>query len=60
MAVTVAQMARLPARVRRRDGSEIHFESERILSAIRRAGQATGEFAEDEAAVAELPRWSRF
>ena len=49
MAVPVASLARLPASVRRRDGSSVAFEADRILSAIRRAGEASGEFAEDEA-----------
>jgi ribonucleoside-triphosphate reductase len=43
-----APVARLPARLRRRDGSEVTFDSDRIQSAIRRAGEASGEFAEDE------------
>ncbi|MGB5562422.1 MAG: ribonucleoside triphosphate reductase [Sedimenticolaceae bacterium] len=43
-----APVARLPARLRRRDGSEVAFDSDRIQSAIRRAGEASGEFAEDE------------
>ena len=49
MSVPATEVARLPARIRRRDGTESVFESERILSAIRRAGEATGEFADDEA-----------
>ena len=49
MSVTATQVARLPARIRRRDGSQTPFDSDRILSAIHRAGEATGEFAEDEA-----------
>ncbi len=49
MAVSAVQLAQLPARVRRRDGSEVAFESERIHSAIRRAGEASGEFGADEA-----------
>ena len=49
MSVPATEVARLPARIRRRDGTETVFESERILSAIRRAGEATGEFSGDEA-----------
>jgi ribonucleoside-triphosphate reductase len=49
MSVPATQVARLPARIRRRDGSQTPFDSDRILSAIHRAGEATGEFAEDEA-----------
>lgn len=49
MTLTASRVAHLPARIRRRDGTETAFDSQRILSAIRRAGEATGEFAEDEA-----------
>ena len=49
MSVPATQVARLPARIRRRDGSQTPFDSDRILSAIQRAGEASGEFAEDEA-----------
>ena len=49
MSVPATQVARLPARIRRRDGSQTLFDSDRILSAIQRAGEATGEFAGDEA-----------
>jgi len=44
------RVAHLPTRIRRRDGVEIPFDSTRIASAIRRAGQASGEFDGDEAA----------
>lgn len=44
-------VARLPLAVRRRDGSESVFDSDRILSAICRAGEASGEFAEAEAGL---------
>ena len=50
MAAQAPSLARLPVRVLRRDGSETFFDSERIRSAIARAGRATGEFGEDEAA----------
>ena len=49
MSVPATQVARLPARIRRRDGSDTPFDNERILSAIRRAGEASGEFAAEEA-----------
>jgi ribonucleoside-triphosphate reductase len=49
MSSTKLQVAQLPTRIRRRDGGEIAFDSGRIASAIRRAGQATGEFDADEA-----------
>ena len=39
----------LPTQVRRRDGSTIPFERERIRSAIVRAGRASAEFDVDEA-----------
>ena len=49
MSANIQEVARLPGRVRRRDGTETPFDSRRILSAIRRAGEATGEFGEEEA-----------
>ena len=49
MSIPAAQVAHLPTRIRRRDGSQAPFDNDRILSAIRRAGEASGEFAEDEA-----------
>ena len=49
MSVPANQVARLPARIRRRDGSQTLFDSDRILSAIQRAGEVAGEFAADEA-----------
>jgi anaerobic ribonucleoside-triphosphate reductase len=49
MPAAEAPTARLPARIRRRDGSGAAFDGDRILSAIRRAGEATGEFGGDEA-----------
>lgn len=33
----------------KRDGSQVVFNSEKIMSAIRRAGEATEEFDQDEA-----------
>lgn len=49
MQTATVDVARLPTRVKRRDGSFVDFEGSRIASAIRRAGDATGEFGEDEA-----------
>ncbi|MCG3201278.1 MAG: Anaerobic ribonucleoside-triphosphate reductase [Gammaproteobacteria bacterium] len=46
---TAGALGPLPARVVKRTGEEAAFDAERIVSAIRRAGQATGEFDEDEA-----------
>jgi ribonucleoside-triphosphate reductase len=51
MSVPAPQLARLPVRIRRRDGSEAAFDSARIRSAIARAGQASGEFGDPEAAL---------
>ena len=39
----------VPARIRKRDGSVVPFDAEKIFSAIRRAGAATGDFDESEA-----------
>jgi len=44
-----ARIARLPVRVRKRDGTEMAFDAERIRSAIARAGRATGELDEEVA-----------
>ncbi len=43
------QLAQLPTRLRKRDGNMVCFDSSKILSAIQRAGAATGEFPEEEA-----------
>ncbi|OGT90625.1 MAG: ribonucleoside triphosphate reductase [Gammaproteobacteria bacterium RIFOXYA12_FULL_61_12] len=48
MPVPTVQTVRPPLLVRRRDGGSATFDDGRILSAIRRAGEATGEFGEDE------------
>ncbi|HWQ37985.1 MAG TPA: ribonucleoside triphosphate reductase [Burkholderiales bacterium] len=40
----------MPTRVVKRDGSIVAFDEGRIRAAIRRAGQATGEFGPEEAA----------
>lgn len=39
------------SRIVKRDGSQVIFNSEKIKSAIRRAGEATGEFDDDEASL---------
>ena len=41
--------AAVPSRVQKRDGSVVPFDAEKIVSAICRAGAATGEFEEAEA-----------
>ncbi|MEZ5445950.1 MAG: ribonucleoside triphosphate reductase [Gammaproteobacteria bacterium] len=46
---TAAAQGLLPARIVKRTGVEAPFDAERIVSAIRRAGNATGEFEEEEA-----------
>ena len=45
----LASTTYLPTRVVKRDGGEASFEQGKILSAIQRAGQATGEFGDAEA-----------
>jgi anaerobic ribonucleoside-triphosphate reductase len=47
----LTRLATIPTRVQRRDGTEVQFDSRKIESAILRAGQATGEFGEFEAAL---------
>ena len=44
------QVAELPTHIRRRDGTEVPFDGNRIASAIRRAGEASGEFGAEQAA----------
>ncbi|MBE0533460.1 MAG: ribonucleoside triphosphate reductase [Rhodospirillales bacterium] len=39
----------VPGQVIKRDGRVVPFEGERIVSAVRRAGEASGEFGEEEA-----------
>ena len=39
------------SRIVKRDGTQVIFNSEKILSAIKRAGEATGEFDEEEASL---------
>ena len=49
MATPAVSLTRLPHQVRRRDGVLAPFDPDRIQSAIRRAGEASGEFGDDEA-----------
>ncbi len=49
MSLPATEVASLPTHIRRRDGVRSPFDAQRIQSAIRRAGAATGEFAEEEA-----------
>ncbi|NCC28623.1 MAG: ribonucleoside triphosphate reductase, partial [Gammaproteobacteria bacterium] len=44
-------LSTLPLRVRKRDGVEVRFDAAKIESAIRRAGQASGEFGTPEASL---------
>ena len=53
-AVTAPRPATPPSRIAKRDGTQVPFDAERIYSAILRAGQATGEFAEDEARLLQV------
>ncbi len=39
------------SRIVKRDGTQVVFNSERIMSAVRRAGEATGEFDGEEASL---------
>ena len=39
------------SRIVKRDGTQVIFNSEKIMSAIKRAGEATGEFDEEEAGL---------
>ena len=48
-AVTAPRPPTQPSRIVKRDGTQVPFDADRIYSAILRAGQATGDFAEDEA-----------
>jgi ribonucleoside-triphosphate reductase len=45
----VPAVAAVPARIKKRDGDVVAFDADKILSAIRRAGAATGDFGDDEA-----------
>lgn len=42
-------VAAVPSRITKRDGTVVAFDAEKIHSAIRRAGAATGDFGDDEA-----------
>ncbi len=46
-----ATLATLPTRVAKRDGAVVSFDAKKIESAIRRAGQASGDFADLEAGL---------
>ena len=48
---SVPRLAALPTRVLKRDGTEVSFDGQKIESAILRAGQATEELGELEAAL---------
>jgi ribonucleoside-triphosphate reductase len=48
-AVGGLSVAKLPLMVMKRDGQQARFDVDKILSAIQRAGLATGEFVADEA-----------
>ncbi|WP_300159175.1 ribonucleoside triphosphate reductase [Solidesulfovibrio sp.] len=45
----IPAVAAVPARIRKRDGQIVAFDADKIRSAIRRAGLATGDFSDDEA-----------
>jgi ribonucleoside-triphosphate reductase len=49
MSVAVARVPQIPTHIRRRDGAIVSFDAERILSAVQRAGEVSGEFGPDEA-----------
>ncbi len=51
MSTAASRIATLPTRVLKRDGTQVQFDAHKIESAILRAGQATGEFGEPEAAL---------
>jgi ribonucleoside-triphosphate reductase len=51
MPTAANRLAALPTRVLKRDSSEVPFDAGKIESAILRAGQASGEFGEPEAAL---------
>ncbi|BAO43303.1 ribonucleoside triphosphate reductase [Thiolapillus brandeum] len=47
--IALPQITSLPLKLRKRNGSTAPFDSQRIQSAIARAGAATGEFGDEEA-----------
>jgi len=49
--MSVASILNLPHQVVQRDGQRADFDAQRIQSAIARAGAATGEYGDDEAAL---------
>ncbi len=50
MLAEASLLPRIPTVIRKRDGSLLPFDSDKIRSAIQRAGQATGEYSVVEAA----------
>jgi len=48
-APAAASAGRLPTRIVKRGSTDVPFDSEKIVAAIRRAGEATSEFDDDEA-----------
>ncbi|MBQ5459474.1 MAG: ribonucleoside triphosphate reductase, partial [Rhodocyclaceae bacterium] len=48
---TVPQVIRLPAEVIKRSGQRVAFDAQRIRNALAKAGAATGEFGDEEAAL---------
>ena len=48
---TVPQVIRLPEAVIKRGGERVSFDAQRIRGALAKAGAATGEFGEEEAAL---------
>ncbi|MBQ1658181.1 MAG: ribonucleoside triphosphate reductase, partial [Rhodocyclaceae bacterium] len=48
---TVPQVIRLPAEVIKRSGQRVAFDAQRIRGALAKAGAATGEFGDEEAAL---------
>jgi ribonucleoside-triphosphate reductase len=51
MASVKTNLATLPSRVLKRDGREVVFDAAKIESAIRRAGQASGEYGDLESGL---------
>ena len=49
MALAAVKVPQVPSQIRRRDGTIVAFDAERILSAVQRAGEVSGEFGPDEA-----------
>ena len=51
MASVKTNLATLPSRVLKRDGREVVFDAAKIESAIRRAGQASGDYGDLESGL---------